>query len=545
MSKYQKGKGKYAYGFTDEDIFESEEEKNKVFAMPEVEREIFISERIDKLCRLKERDEILKKKLDTGEKYKKKEQSKDILSESNSEDGQVSKSDDDWSEDSHVKRNRSISSSDYESSLSNSDEEKEKDAKKEVIFNLSIPDIEKIKITRQFCERNWDIPIFDECIKNAFVKINIYAGKSNSTSGNTGYIIGTIKDVQVLKDKPYVFIGKQCSKYINVLHAHKEKLFTFNVVSNSAINENEFNIWKSRMDAHKIALPTKTIIHDVSCNLGKIKSFKYSNEELSKMINKKMEEKIKNKDKNINITYQLDLLTEKYNAAKAKYEDTKDNQYLEIQNKVKPEIEVLLKMKEEREKKESMRAERDLVTQINKKNIERQRMDDLKYSLLNNKRQNKESDRYNPYKRKHCLPQNLYDTGYIKDKQNNEKKEKNDKEEQKKEDKKQESSQENKKEENEMESSLNYGARRFQRMKEIEEKIKSMGNVLEEMIKKDKEINEQKQKQQNNEETKNIDLKYFFSLASINKEQFLKNIEEQNKKLQSDPKVKIITLSDL
>ena len=128
MSKYQKGKGKYAYGFTDEDIFESEEEKNKVFAMPEVEREIFISERIDKLCRLKERDEILKKKLDTGDKYKKKEQSKDILSESNSEDGQVSKSDDDWSEDSHVKRNRSISSSDYESSLSNSDEEKEKDA---------------------------------------------------------------------------------------------------------------------------------------------------------------------------------------------------------------------------------------------------------------------------------------------------------------------------------------------------------------------------------------------------------------------------------
>ena len=53
------------------------------------------------------------------------------------------------------------------------------------------------------------------------------------------------------------------------------------------------------------------------------------------MINKKMEEKIKNKDKNINITYQLDLLTEKYNAAKAKYEETKDNQYLEIQNKVK------------------------------------------------------------------------------------------------------------------------------------------------------------------------------------------------------------------
>ena len=96
-----------------------------------------------------------------------------------------------------------------------------------------------------------------------------------------------------------------------------------------------------------------------------------------------------------------------------------------------------------------------------------------------------------------------------------------------------------------MQSSLNYGARRFQRMKEIEEKIKSMGNVLEDMIKKDKEINEQKQKQQNNEETKNIDLKYFFSLASINKEQFLKNIEEQNKKLQSNPKVKVITLSDL
>ena len=44
---------------------------------------------------------------------------------------------------------------------------------------------------------------------------------------------------------------------------------------------------------------------------------------------------------------------------------------------------------------------------------------------------------------------------------------------------------------------------------------------------------------------KGIDLNTFFNLASINLTQFYKNVDEQNKKLTSDSKTKIITLADI
>ena len=45
------------------------------------------------------------------------------------------------------------------------------------------------------------------------------------------------------------------------------------------------------------------------------------------MISKKKEEKIKNKDTRINITYELSLAQEEYNSAVCKYEETNDIKY--------------------------------------------------------------------------------------------------------------------------------------------------------------------------------------------------------------------------
>ena len=41
-------------------------------------------------------------------------------------------------------------------------------------------------------------------------------------------------------------------------------------------------------------------------------------------------------DKNINITYELKILNERYNASIAKYEETKDEQYLKMAKSVLP-----------------------------------------------------------------------------------------------------------------------------------------------------------------------------------------------------------------
>lgn len=535
MTKHKKSKGDN--GYTDEQLFPNEEERIKVLSLTELAREQYISQRVEQLNQEKERAELLSKRTGDLDKNKRKDHDKsNFIDNSGSESGEISKKsdDDDWSDDSkklNKKRKSSSSSDSSESSLSNSEMEIEK---KKGSINLSIAEIEKVKVTRQFFEKFYEIPIFDSNIKGAFVKINICASKSIG-SQDTGYILGQIKDIIINKDKPYNFLGKQCVKYINVSHANKDKAFTYFYISNSNLNENELIQWKQHMEKHNLAFPTSDDLKSLTERLIKIRDFKYSNEELSKMITKKKEEKIKNRDKNINITYEFDLLNEKYNSAKIKYEETKDEKYLEIAEKVLPEIQSLKKMKEERELRESQRSEKDLVTQINKKNLERQRQEDLKFSLIHKKRERDVKNVFNPYKRKDCKPMNLFDSGYVKNKANEESNDKNNihisnEENMKKEEI--EKDQDKADEENKQQHISVY-----QQMKNIEKKIKSLSGRLEEAMNNIK----------NNTSTSNdnIDMKLFFSLANINKDHFDALVQNQNEKLAKIPKVTVIPFSNL
>ena len=89
--------------------------------------------------------------------------------------GEIGKDDDYSIENKSEKRfNRLPSDSDSISELIKSEDEEEKEKK----FELSLSDIENIKVSRQFCEKYFDYNIFDENIKNAFIRIN-YSSKGN------------------------------------------------------------------------------------------------------------------------------------------------------------------------------------------------------------------------------------------------------------------------------------------------------------------------------------------------------------------------------
>jgi len=115
---------------------------------------------------------------------------------------------------------------------------------KRAISQISINDIQKILIKRLFIEKNYDLPMFDSTIKDAFVKINM---NTNRASVN-GYLLGQVKEVIDIPDKPYIFLGKKITKYLSVSHACSNKNFTYIVVSNSPLTELEFNTWYSRME---------------------------------------------------------------------------------------------------------------------------------------------------------------------------------------------------------------------------------------------------------------------------------------------------------
>ena len=67
----------------------------------------------------------------------------------------------------------------------------------------------------------------------------------------------------------------------------------------------------------------KAFIENIEC----IKNYKYSQEELNEIINRKREMKIRNKDKSINITLKFSQITEEFNSTKQKYIVTKDGLY--------------------------------------------------------------------------------------------------------------------------------------------------------------------------------------------------------------------------
>lgn len=168
-------------------------------------------------------------------------QRKEAEDSSDSESGEVEDGDDDLDFDGNSSSSSNESS--Y-SSLSLSENEK---GKKKDLTSVSLTDIERVKISRNFIERNYEVPTFDMCIIGCYVKINICVGTSRANANN-GYLLGQITDVVNNSEKPYLFSNRQVTKYIKVTHANQEKVFSFNVISNSPISESEFKIWRDRME---------------------------------------------------------------------------------------------------------------------------------------------------------------------------------------------------------------------------------------------------------------------------------------------------------
>lgn len=138
------------------------------------------------------------------------------------------------------------SSSEYEEGEDSSSEAMSLDSEDNVKkpSQISLNDIQRIFIKRSFIESNWDLPMFESAVKDSFVKINMSANRNSSN----GYLLGQIKSIVDIPDKPYEFRGKTITKYLSVSHANSNKNFTYFVISNSQLTEQEFTTWYNRME---------------------------------------------------------------------------------------------------------------------------------------------------------------------------------------------------------------------------------------------------------------------------------------------------------
>ena len=428
-------KGNKLYqGYSENQIFKDEEDKAKILAMKDVEREKIIGERVESLNRQKELNYLLNENNNKNKEVKKNKLSYDEAESSDSRElGEIENENKNRSR--RRKTTNSLGGDDSELSM---DDDEDKQIKKENL-SISLEEIEKIRLTRDFFVKYYNYPIFDENVKGAFIRVNLSSIGKQDISFYSGYNIGEIGQIINNEEKPYNFMGNKCTKYVKLILSDLDIDFDFKVISNSKILEEELNQWLK--DKQKI--PTQEDITRIQQNIEKIENYNLSGEELNKILSKKKKDRIKYKDSTLNVTEELDLALEKYRYNKEKYEEEKEKEkerekdkgnkdkeeksekdkYFKIMKEIEEDIKQLQKMKEERDRKAKMNSENDIVAKINEGIRQKQKMDE-KMSLLSRKRRKDRNDSIHKiFKRVDCHPTPLFDNQEINKEKKNEEKE--------------------------------------------------------------------------------------------------------------------------
>ena len=229
---------KLYHGYSENEIFENEDDKMKILSMKDLDREKIIAERVEKLNYKKERDELLNDKKDKNNENKKNKINIDENYSSDSEESGEIKTE----YKNNSKRKKTANSIvDEDSSLSWENEE-DKQMKRET-RNISLEEIEKIRLNRDFFAKYYNYSIFDENVKGAFIRINLSSMGKGIDFNYSGYDIGEIETIIINENRPYNFMGNKCTKYIKLKYSTSDDQFNFKVISNGKILEEELNRW--------------------------------------------------------------------------------------------------------------------------------------------------------------------------------------------------------------------------------------------------------------------------------------------------------------
>ena len=565
---------KLYHGYSENEIFNDEEDKMKILSLREVEKEKKIAERVEELNRKKERDELLNTNKDKSNENKKIKINNDDDDSSNSEElGEIKNE----HKNSNKRKKTSNSVGDEESSLSLNEDEKQ--VKKET-RNISLEEIEKIRLSREFFRKYYNYPNFDKNVKGAFIRVNLSSVRKGTVNLYSGYEIGEIDEIIIKENHSYNFMGSECNKYAKLKISTEDNEFNFKIISNGKILEEELDKWIN--DKQKI--PSSEDIAIVLQNITKIKEHNLTSDELNNMLTQKRKDRIKYNDSTLNVTEELYLAIEKYRYNKEKFEEEKEKEkekpgeykkelkdkYFKEMKEAEEDIKQLEKMKEERDKKEKMVSDNDIVAKINESIRKKQKMDE-KMSLLSRKRKKEKNEReHKIFKRVDCHPTTLFDSGT-----NTQQKKKEEKESIK------ENIDKEKEKEKRRKKNNSNGFCYEQKIKQLKDYMEEKKSFIDEMMAKqnhgeknqnidnqkennknindkkenNKNINDKKENNQNKNDKKennqnandikekNIDMSLFSKLASINFEIFNKMIKEQNKKNTIDPQVKIMGLN--
>ena len=141
----------------------------------------------------------------------------------------------------------------YSSASSSSDsDENSRNPRKQPI--KSVQELNSMRLTRLRCEKWVHMPFFDGTVTGCFVRVNIGA---HPTNGKRVYRVGEIVDVQEMPNVVYDLGTTKTNKAFLLRSGDEERIFRMEFLSNQDFSEAEFAKWVETMKSARLKLPTK------------------------------------------------------------------------------------------------------------------------------------------------------------------------------------------------------------------------------------------------------------------------------------------------
>ena len=322
-----------------EEIYESEQDKEHLRSLPEVERERIFSERYDKAQARREREKILSDATRT-EKYSRIEEPLNKKREKRHEDADA------------PKKKMKISETEY-------------DHKKET--GITLEDIEKIRISRDQLAKWCPHLYFEKTVIGSFVKINIGITR---TSRENIYLMCEVVDV-IICDKYYEIEGNRVktNKMLVTNHGKNKKSMKLDVVSNSNFTLKEFQSYMEKLAKDGMKPITQHHVSTKMKDIQKALDYRYTRDEIDQLVQRQLQENLKKGNVEATATLELEKL-------RVQLEDLKNNNSdqpitEETREKI-VSLERLIKQLENAIQYDDKIVDSDIVVRLNEKNRNKQ-----------------------------------------------------------------------------------------------------------------------------------------------------------------------------
>ncbi|KAI8351459.1 hypothetical protein EDC96DRAFT_518670 [Choanephora cucurbitarum] len=352
------------------DLYKDEEDRKRLQALPEVERERILAERSEERQRNLERLEV-RKLLKDGRREDATRRSTrakgsgtaNALSELTRRREEKNKSRSKRhrrdTPSPERKRRRRYDQSDYEYSgeeYGESEEEEEEAEKKAKKRTPDLDEMQSVMISRNMIEKWIFAPFFENTVIGCYVRLYIGPDPQKKTPV---YRLCQIIDVVPWHKTYKVTENTWSNKALKVKHGKAEKDFPMDIVSNQPITQHEYSRFLTTLESDRVRAPTIDQIEQKAIDIKQAKEYVLNDKEVDEMIEKKKAVK----GSSVNVTMEKAQLQARLEHAKAHNE-----------------VDKVIKLSKELKELEELTASNDssqqnVWTDINSRNRERDRIE--------------------------------------------------------------------------------------------------------------------------------------------------------------------------